>query len=485
MSLSPSATSEKPEFISKFTKGYRFEPPKIDYDVTREQLTGKSGVGNIIDLFTQSPQYTNLRGLLPERTSNSAYDSVQYALCLLSGFWLGADCLEDVEKYKRDPLLVTKLGGDKGRIPTARAIGNWLRDFDEARLIDMNGFLSKQAISYRKHLKPGTPLVLDMDSTSHPQTGLKIEGVAWNYKDEWALDSLSCFDDMGLCYGFKLRGGSTHTSVGAVDMLTGIVSSVRESDPASKEAIYYRADSGYCNESVFRACLNLGLKFTITANGNLQWESGLRGLSETAWKPWEYTFDEIKESKQKKKPLPAVEVAQLFYTPTWAENIRFKLVVKREWIEFEEDGLLRGQGYWHHYGVLTNITDYLESPQAILEHHCMRGNAENRIKAFKGDYDLRHLPCLKMNANHAYAMLGMVALNFHRALSLVEDPRCPRFSKSFRERLINIPGRLVRHARALKIKIEEHWLEEVKRLHTAWHDPPQIMLTFKLRRSTA
>ena len=114
-----------------------------------------------------------------------------------------------------------------------------------------------------------------------------------------------------------------------------------------------------------------------------------------------------------------------------------------------------------------------------------RGNAENRIKAFKGDYDLRHFPCLKMNANFAYGLLAMVALNFHRALSLVEDPKTPKFSKSFREKLIKIPGRLVQHARALKIKIEEHWLKEVQRLIKAWHEPPQIMLTFKLRYKTA
>jgi hypothetical protein len=485
MSLSSEATSEKPEFISKFTKGWKFEPPKIDYDVTRERLTGKSGVGNIIDLFTESAQYPKFRELLPERTSNSAYDSVQYGLCLLAGFWLGADCLEDVEKYKKDSLLVEKLGGARGRIPTARAIGSWLRDFDESKLLGLSGFLSKQAIAYRRHLKPGTPLVLDMDSTSHPQTGLKIEGVDWNFKNEWALDSLSCFDDMGLCYDFKLRPGSTHTSVGAVEMLTGIVSTVRECDPLSKEEIYFRADSGFCNESVFRGCLNLGVKFTITAHGNLKWENSLKDLSDSDWQPWEYSFDEIKESKAKKKSLPTVEVAQLFFTPSWGKNIRFKLVVKREWIKFEEGTIFEGDGYWNHYGVLTNITDYLEKPQSIIEHHCMRGNAENRIKAFKGDYDLRHLPCLKMNANYAYAMLGMVALNFHRALSLVEDPRCPRFSKSFRERLIKIPGRLVRHARALKIKIEEHWLEEVKRLYTAWHDPPRITLTFKLRLKTA
>ena len=469
----------KPGFKSKFTEGYEFEMLKINFSVTRERLTGAAGVGNILDLFSESGQYKKLREVLPERAAQNAYDSVQYALSLLAGFWLGADCLEDVEKYNKDEMLAKKLGG---RIPTARSIGSWLRDWTHENILKAQWYLTSQALCYRTHMKVATPLVLDMDSTSHPQSGVKIEGVAWNYKNEWALDSLSCFDDAGFCYGFELRGGSTYSSVGAPAMLTRIVEQIKK-DPNfdEKKPIYYRADSAFCNEEVIRACLNLGIKFTITAHGNLQWEKFVReNTVDTDWAAWVYTSAEIEESLAKKRPLPRVEVASLLYTPSWATNIRFKLVVKRTF-EIEDEGLFKGMGYWNYYAVLTNVTDYLESPQAILEHHMQRGNAENRIKAMKGDYDLRHMPCLKMNANFAYGLMGMIALNFHRALSVAEDPKTPRFSKSFRERLIKIPGRLVQHARALSIKIEERWLKEVHRLRKAWYDPPQFILTFKLR----
>lgn len=472
------------KFVSKFTQGYRFELPKIEYFVTKERLSGKAGLGSMLDLFGATQHFERFKECLPQRTSNYSFDSIQYALGLLAGFWLGADCLADVEKLKHDEFLLTKLGG---KIPTARSIGSWLRDFEVENLIKTQSFLATQALSYRKHLRSDTPLVLDMDSTSHPQCGKKIEGVAWNYKNEWALDSLSTFCDMGFCFGFSLRGGSTFSSTGAVEQLRSIVEQIKI-DPAfvdNKNPIFYRADSAFCNEEVIRECLQLGLKFTITAHGNLQWESFVRdNTTDADWQSWVYSKEEVEESIIKQRSLPTIEVASILYTPSWAENIRFKLVVKRT-LEVEQDGLFEGMGRWKYYGVMTNVMDYLETPQAILEHHQQRGNAENRIKAFKGDYDLKHFPCLKLSANFAYGLLGMLALNFHRALSLVEDPKCPRFSKSFRERLIKIPGRLVNHARALSIKIEEHWLREVKRLIRAWHEPPQIMLTFKLRYKTA
>jgi hypothetical protein len=60
-------------------------------------------------------------------------------------------------------------------------------------------------MSYRKKIAKDKPLVIDIDSTSHVQHGSKMEGLAWNYKKEWCLDSIIAFDEVGLCHGMKLR----------------------------------------------------------------------------------------------------------------------------------------------------------------------------------------------------------------------------------------------------------------------------------------
>lgn len=58
-----------------------------------------------------------------------------------------------------------------------------------------------------------------MDGTIHQQYGKKMEGVEWSYKNIEGLSSQNLFDDKGLCYGFALRNGAAHSSVGAVEMM--------------------------------------------------------------------------------------------------------------------------------------------------------------------------------------------------------------------------------------------------------------------------
>jgi DDE family transposase len=93
-----------------------------------------------------------------------------------------------------------------------------------------------------------------------------------------------------------------------------------------------------------------------------------------------------------------------------------------------------------------------------------RGNAENFIREEKYGFDLLHMPCLTMRANHAFLQLAMVAHNILRWVALVQNPEKPHFSKKVRRRYIYIPGKIIKHARQLILKIPVRYHEEVKRL---------------------
>jgi len=243
-----------------------------------------------------------------------------------------------------------------------------------------------------------------------------------------------------------LRGGSTFSAVGAPEMIGRIFS-----------------------------------RFTVTAHGNTGWEAKAKAIPNEEWKAWEYSKPEIEASIRNRKELPNIELATFIYQPGWSENLRFTVVVKRTWEKYKQGSLFYGQGFWNYYGVITDVSTYKFTFQSIMEHHGQRGNSENFIREAKYGYDLKHFPCKKLMANHAYGLLALVAHNFYRAMSFVDNPDKPHFSKLLRRKLIFIPAKLVAHARQLVFKIPQRFMEEVNRFKQAWEAPPIIPPLIRLR----
>jgi hypothetical protein len=436
-----------------------WRPRTLKIEFTDEKLTASSGLGPLVDAFVGSVQYEKLKACVPRRKSNASYDSMQFVLPLMAGFWHGYDCLEDIEKFEDKPDMDYRFEG----IPKARAIGDFLRDFGPEHLEAINTHLTKQSLAARKQFAPGRPLILDMDSTSHVQSGSKIEGLGYNYKGEWCLDSLDSFDELGFCYGFRLREGGTFSSVGAPAEIERIFRHIPYADEK-----HFRADSAFCNEECITACLRRGANFTITAHGNTGWESRIPSI--TNWQPWQYTQEELEWAAAKKVSLPEIDVGSILYHPSWSENLRFYIVVKRTKVSVNNGASLfeHAAGGLRYYGVITNWNLFQHTPQQVLEHHAKRGNSENFIREKKVHLDLKHFPCLKMNANFAYGLIAMVAYNFLRIIARLDRPDKPHFAKKLRERYIFLPGKVVKHARQMFLRIPETFRKEVLLMTTRW-----------------
>ncbi len=431
-----------------------WRPKTLKIEYTDEKLTAAAGLGPLVDHFVESAGYEKLKACVPERKSNASYDSMQFVLPLMAGFWHDYDCLEDIEKLEDKPDMSHRFEG----IPSARAIGDFLRDFEPTHLNQCNEYLTRQALAARKHFAPNDPLILDMDSTSHIQSGKQIEGLAVNYKGEISLESLDSFDELGFCYGFHLRDGATFSSVGAGAEIERIFSHLDHSTEK-----HFRADSAYCNEEVMQACIRKGAKFTITAHGNTGWEAKVSQI--TNWTEWQYSEDEKKEAARKKRELPKLEVGSMLYEPGWTDNLKFYIVVKRTPVE--QQGLFEQEGF-KYYGVVTNRSLFKHSAQEVLEHHQKRGNSENFIREKKIHLDLKHFPCQRLNANFAYGLIAMVAYNFLRTIARLDSPDKPHFAKKLREKYIYLPARVVKHARQFFLKVPKHFRKETEAMITGW-----------------
>jgi hypothetical protein len=219
----------------------------------------------------------------------------------------------------------------------------------------------------------------------------------------------------------------------------------------------------YCNQEVITSCLAVGAKFTITANqATSGWENHIPEI--TAWEPWSYSKEEKKKAAESGQELPEVEVGRFFWRPSWNEVLCFPVVVKRTRGSGQLSLL---EGDWKHYGVVTNLSLVNRTLQSVIEFHNERGNVENFIREEKYGYDLKHFPCLELNANRAFAMIAMAAHNLLRWAAIHENPWRPRFAKGFRARFVHIPGIVVKHARAIVLRVSEAALKEVNRLRRA------------------
>ena len=147
-------------------------------------------------------------------------------------------------------------------------------------------------------------LIVDMDSTYYEHYGDKIEGVAYNYKNEWSLESQVAFNSLGFCHSVWLRPGNTRSGTEEarqMDLIFRDDLSQRMRKLSGK--YYFRADSAYCHQEVIKKCLSKGLLFTLTAHdGTTGWKSQLEEQS-LDWQPWVYSEETLQKAHKKENKL--------------------------------------------------------------------------------------------------------------------------------------------------------------------------------------
>jgi hypothetical protein len=283
----------------------------------------------------------------------------------------------------------------------------------------------------------------------------------------------------------QLRAGNTKSGVNAPELLRlSFEDGKKQRERRLWGKDYFRADSAYCNQFVIKTCLDLGLLFTITAHdGTTEWKT-LMEKEPLIFKEWEYSKEEIERAQKLKIELPRVELARMHWRPSWSEgSLVFPIVVKRTWQKekvedkqgqrnlFYQDSI-QEKGNWVYYAVVTNFDLSTISLQEVMEHHNKRGNGENFVKEEKYGFKLKNFPCISLKANHAWALLAQVAHNLLRWMALIENPDRPHYSRKLRKRYVFNPGRVIRHARTVVLKVMRPFYEEVKAMREAWQATP-------------
>ena len=416
----------------------------IEFETTRKDLTHLSGLIFFQKLIRSISLDSVIGQILPINKRVRGQTNKEKFFTALYSFIAGADCIEDLELFKLDTLFCEITNSPCSSV----TMGRFIRGFSTKTIQRLQNYLPKLAYQLRERLYPeNEAIILSMDSTPHEQYGEYTEGLDWNYKNMWCLDSQNIFDQYGLCYGWHLREGNTFSSVGAVEMMSQIYNNLK-----TNKKIYFRADSAYGSKAIYNCLLQNNTDFTIC-------------LKENVWKPllnkydskmtWRKTDVEFFGSNK-------CQIASCIYPLKDLYQRGFLRVV---FIRAKKKKLKSGETeYYRHYAIVTNMSDKEMSNERVINFYKGRGNVENQIKDLKNGMDFKHFPSQKLNANRAWGLMGIFAYNLMRFCShkLYKNRGC--FLKTVRRRMVYMASEIRKGQRKIKLRFTKTFFKEVEHL---------------------
>jgi hypothetical protein len=401
------------------------------------------GIGSAIEVETTTEQLTDAAGLAPLRMvwdrlgMGAALDEAlsgvggRYRPSLHAEQWItllhyGGTCMDHL------PLLesrgVQALFGWKTVVdPTT--FGRFLRKAGEqgAAVVDE---LLRKAVRARWDAQGKVPrtVMLEMDSTVVQRYGEKQAGAEKGYNPtkhgRRSHHPLLAFLDTGDCLGVRWRPGNAHTAAGFEEWIEELVAWLRAQ---GVEKILVRLDKGFFRVDYIKKLQELKVDFVMKMqeSNTLQRYKG----------PWERADED-----------PRLEVAE---GRRW--GVRMLSVRQRE--KAPEGELDLGEVVVKRpLTILTNLEGV--SPLDAWHMYNQGAQVEHRIEEM-GQLGVGHTAVDDIGGNHLLWSLGALAYQLLHLVrtTVLEKKHAREQVKTIRSLVIRTPGKLVRHARRLRLRL--------------------------------
>lgn len=432
----------------------------ISIESLNQSLSCHGGLFLLETLYDRLELDKKVRKLLPKKKRKRGVTQVNKFKSLLFAMVLGADSLSDMNYFNKDGFFEALCS-----TVASRTMGDFLRSFGNRHIERLQEKLTELAIELRLMLFDNNKFILSMDSTPHEHYARQMQGLAFNYKNMWCLDSQNAYDQYGLSYLFDLRPGNTHSGNEAERWVHHVFSCV----PSTMDR-YFRADSAYSKHAVLKALEVVQVKFAIVLRENIG--RYVRSKNSLIWEKTEMSFFGSDEC----------EVAQGDYPVKSLGSFRVVFVRKR--LEEHQLELLgeKSDGY-KYYSIITNIGSSEMSIEEVFDFYRGRADCENYIKEQKYGFDFLNFPCKSLTANRVFGLIGTFAHNLMRALAMNMEQKVKRvrdkktkkvktvtqlgyFAKTVRNTILKIPCRLIRSARTIKLKMNHQNKEVLEQIMT-------------------
>lgn len=313
----------------------------------------------------------------------------------------------------------------------------------------------------QKHCRADTG-TLDMDATlieTFKRAALH------SYKGFKAYQPINCwFAEQGVMLYSEFRDGNVPAGF---DHLRFLRDSLRAAEAIGLKKVYFRADSAAYQQDLLLYCgegkdERFGvIEFAVSADVTQEFRKAVLEVSEDSWSPLYRTVDGVRYKTEQ-------EWAEVCFVPNWVGHSKkrkdYRFLAIREPLRQldlgnDEDLPFPTQGFgakgkFKLFGVVTNRTD-LSGEDVIWWHRKRCGKSEEVHSVLKDDLAGGQMPSGKFGANAAWWAIVILAHNLNALMKrlVLGEKWISKRMKALRFALINLPGRVVTHARQLIIRV--------------------------------
>jgi hypothetical protein len=350
-------------------------------------------------------------------------------MTLVFAMILGADCIDDCDVLRTGR--TGRLLG--GWIPAPSTLGTFLRAFTFGHVRQLDALLARSIErAWKAGAGPGTDrLIVDVDSFVGEVYGRLKQGASYGYTRVLGLHPLlATRADTRETLHIRLRKGSANTQKGMLRFTEELIARVDRAGASGVKLL--RADSGFWNTKVFERLEKADWEYSIGVRMIKKISTAVATINDEEWQTIAY---------------PDAGEAQIAET-VYAGR---RLIVRRTRLVGPQAELWPD---WRHFCFLTNRDEDITLVEAEHRDHAV---VEQVISDLK-DQAMAHFPSGNFNANGAWTVLGALAHNLLRWTQLIGLPNTTtRAARTLRRRLLQIPGRLTRHARGWTLHLPARW----------------------------
>ena len=395
--------------------------------------------------------------------------AVAIAECQLAG----AECFDDIEDVRADQAGASlRAVARTPSAPTARQLSYQFKPA-HIRAIERAVARCGNELDARLGRDPAAEVTFDLDATETKVFGRKKRGAGRSRQGHLAYNSYVVTwaqRGRGLTSELK-RGNQARINAAESDRMLGRAERLL---PAEHGQITVRGDSGFYAVELMTSLRKRGMRFTLSAaRTSLMW-SKLADIKEDSW------IDAI--------DMRGAQVAEIAFTPEGWKHEPLRLIVRRvpvtaaeiqatsprarrrktippEQLQMVLDGQL--DSTFAYSFIVTDIPQDEKATAEVEHFHRQRAQIEERFKDAKRGQALRHLPSGKLAANRLWLCCSLLALNLcawvcdlspaAAASGQAADKDTPqrRHAKTLRRILFCVPGRIVRTARRMIVRLAE------------------------------